>query len=1218
MKFRMLTWNVRGANNCDKRKVIKALIKKHKVDLVCLQETKIQEMSKGIICSLGVGRYLDWGAVDSRGAAGGIVVFWDNRVLELVDIHKGGCSISCIFKNSEDGFMWMFTGVYGPILRRERESFWEELGAIKGLWNGPWCAAGDFNAILSPEERNRGGRLNSNMRRFVEIIEDLELKDVPLVGGPFTWSGGVNNQSFSRLDRFLFNEGWDNHFGDVRQCVLPRPVSDHFPVLLDVGGGRRGPSPFRFENMWLKVEGVKELMKSWWEGGRFNGSASFILAEKIKVLKAKLKEWNRDTFGRIELRKNAALEQVQFWDAKEKISRLNLEELEARKEAREDYKKWVLLEEISWRQKSREVWLKEGDRNTGYFHKMANAHRRRNNVDRIKINGAWCLEENEIREGIGNAFKLLLSSSGDWRPSISGLQLETLDQLDASTLESPFTEEEVYNALLSCNGDKAPGPDGLSMAFWQFAWDFVKEDVLCFFKEFYENGKFVKSLNATFLVLIPKKVGAEDLGDFRPISLVGSLYKWLAKVLANRLKKVVGKVISKAQGAFVEGRQILDAVLIANEAIDSTLKNNESVILCKLDIEKAYDNVDWTFILSVMQKMGFGEKWIRWIKWCISTASFSVLVNGTPTGFFQSSKGLRQGDPLSPYLFVIAMEVFSAFLQRAVEGGYLSGCRVKGRSEEGVLISHLLFADDTLVFCKPSQDHLTYLSWLLMWFEATSGLRINLEKSELIPVGRVENMDDLAWEFGCKVGSLPSTYLGMPLGASFKSTSVWDGVEERFRKRLGMWKRQYLSKGGRTTLIRSTLSNLPIYLMSLLWLPSVVRRRLEKIQRDFLWGGGNLERKPHLVRWEVVCLSKKKGGLGVKNLSILNKALLAKWNWRFVNEREALWNQVIRGKYGEERGGWASREVREAHGLGLWKGIRMDWELVSNRMVFIVGNGRRVRFWRDKWCGDSPLCSSFPSLFALTVDKEESVADVWDSLAEGGWGGWNPCFLRAFNDWEVEEASSFMEQLHRSRVIEVVEDKVSWTETKSGNFSVKSLYLAMEAGGSARFPSSLIWNANVQPKISFFVWEATWGKALTLDKVQKRGWALANRCFLCLENEETIDHLLLHCSRTKVLWDLLFTFFGVSWVLPYSVKETLLSWHGSFVGKKRKKVWRVAPLHIFWTVWKARNRLAFKDDTLSIQRLKYSFIFSLWAETKLFIVDCPLTIANFIDWMGSN
>ena len=131
-----------------------------------------------------------------------------------------------------------------------------------------------------------------------------------------------------------------------------------------------------------------------------------------------------------------------------------------------------------------------------------------------------------------------------------------------------------------------------------------------------------------------------------------------------------------------------------------------------------------------------------------------------------------------------------------------------------------------------------------------------------------------------------------------------------------------------------------------------------------------MERKPHLVRLELVCLSRKKGGLGVKCLSFLNKALLAKWNWRFANEREALWNQVIKGKYGEDRGGWCSREVREAHGMGLWKGIRMDWKL--------------VRFWRDRWCGDSPLCMSFPSLFALTVEKEAWVVDIWDPLAEGG------------------------------------------------------------------------------------------------------------------------------------------------------------------------------------------------------------------------------------------
>ena len=205
-------------------------------------------------------------------------------------------------------------------------------------------------------------------------------------------------------------------------------------------------------------------------------------------------------------------------------------------------------------------------------------------------------------------------------------------------------------------------------AFWQFCWDFVKDEVLGFFKDFFERGKFVRSLNTTFLVLIPKKRWAEDLSDFRPISLVGGLYKLLAKVLANRLKKVVGKVVSSTQNAFVEGRQILNAALVANEVIDSVLKRKESGVLCKLDLEKAYDRINWDFLLSVMQRMGFGEKWIGWIRWCISTASFSVLVNGSPTGFFRSSRGLRQGDPLSPYLFVLGMEALSSLINRVVRG----------------------------------------------------------------------------------------------------------------------------------------------------------------------------------------------------------------------------------------------------------------------------------------------------------------------------------------------------------------------------------------------------------------------------------------------------------------------------------------------------------------------------------------------------------------------
>ena len=176
-----------------------------------------------------------------------------------------------------------------------------------------------------------------------------------------------------------------------------------------------------------------------------------------------------------------------------------------------------------------------------------------------------------------------------------------------------------------------------------------------------------------------------------------------------------------------------------------------------------------------MEMMGFGAKWISWIQWCIGTANFSVLINGTSSGFFQSSRGLRQGDPLSPYLFVIVMEALSCLFKRAKEGGFLSGWQLSDKGGAGVEITHLLFADDTLVFCEPSIDQVSYLSWLLMWFEAMSGLKVNLDKSEIIAVGRVENVEELALEFSCKVSQLPS-YLGLPLGARFKEVATWDGV----------------------------------------------------------------------------------------------------------------------------------------------------------------------------------------------------------------------------------------------------------------------------------------------------------------------------------------------------------------------------------------------------------------------------------------------------------
>jgi hypothetical protein len=201
------------------------------------------------------------------------------------------------------------------------------------------------------------------------------------------------------------------------------------------------------------------------------------------------------------------------------------------------------------------------------------------------------------------------------------------------------------------------------------------------FSDFHARGKFEKSCNSTFISLIPKVSGASNLKDFRPISLVSGVYKIISKVLANRLRLVMDKIISNPQNAFVKGRQILDSVLIANESLDYCLKSGESGLLCKLDMEKTYDHVNWDFLLYLLRRCGFGQKWCSWIACCVSTASFSVLINGSPAGFFNSSRGVRQGDPLSPFLFVVVMEAFSRMIKAMIDYNLISGFAVGAMGE---------------------------------------------------------------------------------------------------------------------------------------------------------------------------------------------------------------------------------------------------------------------------------------------------------------------------------------------------------------------------------------------------------------------------------------------------------------------------------------------------------------------------------------------------------
>ena len=206
-----------------------------------------------------------------------------------------------------------------------------------------------------------------------------------------------------------------------------------------------------------------------------------------------------------------------------------------------------------------------------------------------------------------------------------------------------------------------------------------------------------------------------------------------------------------------------------------------------------------------------------------------------------------------------------------------------------------------------------------------------------------------------------------------------------------------------------------------------------------------------------------------------------------------------------------------------------------------------------------------------------------------------------------------LQKIQAFRVQREEEDRVIWTASNNGAFSVRSLYSMMEPGGLSLFPSERIWKVRVPPKVAFFAWEASWGKVLTQEQLQRRGFSLANRCFLCLSEEETVDHLLLHCVKTRVLWNLLFSLFGISWTLSCTVKATLLGWNEVFVGKRRKRAWKMAPLCIFWSIWKERNRLAFGNEELSLQRLKYSFVCNLWSWVRVSLVESSSSLVSFLD-----
>ncbi|KAJ0550751.1 putative RNA-directed DNA polymerase [Helianthus annuus] len=319
----------------------------------------------------------------------------------------------------------------------------------------------------------------------------------------------------------------------------------------------------------------------------------------------------------------------------------------------------------------------------------------------------------------------------------------------------------------------------------------------------------------------------------------------------------MGKIISETQTAFLKDRFILDGPLIINE-LYGWIKKTGRKFLLKIDFEKAYDDVNWGFLLAVMGQMGFPDKWCLWVKGIIESARSAVLVNGSPTFDFQCHKGLRQGDPLSPFLFLIIMEAFSCLVRKACDLGEIKDFRtVSG----GPSISHLLYADDALILGEWSKENIEKTVRLLRVFYLCSGLKINIKKSLLFGIG-VDGQEatEMANILGCKTGEFPFDYLGIKVGANMNKSCHWEPVIETVKRRLASWKANTLSMGGRLVLVKSVLASLPVYYLSLYKAPVIVINQLEKLMRNFLWAGSSENKKMSWVAWDTVTKSKKNGG----------------------------------------------------------------------------------------------------------------------------------------------------------------------------------------------------------------------------------------------------------------------------------------------------------------------------------------------------------------------
>jgi hypothetical protein len=512
-------------------------------------------------------------------------------------------------------------------------------------------------------------------------MSDWDMQDIKPTKGNYTWNNrrvGLQHIA-ARLDRFLINNNFLLSPLDISSQILPSAISDHKPITLSFRSPQNfGPLPFRFNQLWLDNPDIPTLVAQAWTTS-ISGSPNFVWESKLKAVKISLKDWVKKSYTAPHQEKQERLEQLRQIQQKIESDLVTEALMNQEKEAQQHLQTTLRREEEHWRLKSRSLWIKAGDSNTSFFHKQAQSRRKKNTVTSITSSTGQQIDSYEqIKAEAYHHYNNLYQ-----QPREEAMQVETnsllanipnlVSDAENNQLTQEITEDEIHKAIWSLEPDKASGPDGFPIRFFRYFWDVIKWDLKKMLNYTLHKQRIRGATNSTFLALIPKDSNPSNFSRFHPISLCNSSYKILTKIIANRLNPLLTKLISENQTGFLRDKQITDNIVLVQEAIHSSKKTKTPGMVVKLDMENAFDRVKHNFLFSVLKAYGFSENFSNWIKACINNPWISPLLNGCPTNFFKASRGLWQGCPLSPSLYILLADSLSRKLEAERRTGKLPG-----------------------------------------------------------------------------------------------------------------------------------------------------------------------------------------------------------------------------------------------------------------------------------------------------------------------------------------------------------------------------------------------------------------------------------------------------------------------------------------------------------------------------------------------------------------